>query len=264
MARQEKQKHKLLALARIFETETDENHRLTVPQLAQILLRRELGALGEPADDGDEDGVAEEGDIKILVLHPLEDVLGEEGHDGGDGLAEVLPEGVLAGDLQGAPIEVLFPVEIVTQVGQQGPAAAVVPRTEGLEKFGVEDPVHQVVLVPEMIVKTLPAHVADLADVTHADLGKGLCAHQVLQGLGQSPFRDVGIRHAITSRRGQPRVGRVGAEASLPPLSSNYSSLVDFFQGSAQARVTSLIHTLDRNRRTPAPNLAICSMVMPT
>ena len=37
MARQEKQKHKLLALARIFETETDENHRLTVPQLAQML-----------------------------------------------------------------------------------------------------------------------------------------------------------------------------------------------------------------------------------
>ena len=37
MARQEKQKHKLLALARIFESETDENHRLTVPQLAEKL-----------------------------------------------------------------------------------------------------------------------------------------------------------------------------------------------------------------------------------
>ena len=37
MARQEKQKHKLLALARIFESETDERHRLTVPQLAAML-----------------------------------------------------------------------------------------------------------------------------------------------------------------------------------------------------------------------------------
>ena len=35
MARQEKQKRKLLALVRIFESETDETHRLTVPQLAQ-------------------------------------------------------------------------------------------------------------------------------------------------------------------------------------------------------------------------------------
>ena len=40
MARQEKQKHKLIALARIFELETDENHRLTVPQLAQMLMDR--------------------------------------------------------------------------------------------------------------------------------------------------------------------------------------------------------------------------------
>ncbi len=37
MARQEKQKRKLLALARIFETETDEDHRLTVPQLTERL-----------------------------------------------------------------------------------------------------------------------------------------------------------------------------------------------------------------------------------
>ena len=38
MARQEKQKHKLLALARIFERETDEHHRLTVPQLTGMLV----------------------------------------------------------------------------------------------------------------------------------------------------------------------------------------------------------------------------------
>src|SRR5699024_1983527 len=37
MARQEKQKRKLLALVRIFESETDETHRLTVPQLAEKL-----------------------------------------------------------------------------------------------------------------------------------------------------------------------------------------------------------------------------------
>ena len=45
MARQEKQKHKLLALARIFESETDERHRLTVPQLAE-----KLAAQGIPCE----------------------------------------------------------------------------------------------------------------------------------------------------------------------------------------------------------------------
>ena len=37
MPKQEGQKSKLLALLRIFETQTDENHLLNVPQLVRLL-----------------------------------------------------------------------------------------------------------------------------------------------------------------------------------------------------------------------------------
>ena len=37
MPKQEGQKSKLLALLRIFETQTDENHLLNVPQLVELL-----------------------------------------------------------------------------------------------------------------------------------------------------------------------------------------------------------------------------------
>ena len=40
MPRQEKQKPKLMTLARIFERETDEHHRLAVPDLTEMLLAR--------------------------------------------------------------------------------------------------------------------------------------------------------------------------------------------------------------------------------
>ena len=47
MPKQEGQKSKLLALLRIFETQTDENHLLNVPQLVELLEQQVKAASPE-------------------------------------------------------------------------------------------------------------------------------------------------------------------------------------------------------------------------
>ena len=53
------------------------------------------------------------------------------------------------------------------------------------EKFVLEDPVYQVIFVPEVIIEALPVHVAQLTDVAHVDLGEGTVGHQLFHGAGQ-------------------------------------------------------------------------------
>ena len=87
-----------------------------IDQHVPELLGKNLGghglAAGEPAEDGCHKGVLKKGDVEGRVLNPLEDVLGEGLEEGGDGLDEVVPEGILPFDEQGAAVEVPFLVKI--------------------------------------------------------------------------------------------------------------------------------------------------------
>ena len=116
-----------------------------------------------------------------------------------DGLNEIVPEGVLTLNGQSATVKDALPVKIAAHTGQEGPAAGVFVYLEGLYKFGFENPVDQVLLIPKMVVEALAVHTADLTNIPYTDFGKGMSGHQFLHGLCQSTLCDVGIRHLPTS-----------------------------------------------------------------
>ena len=89
---------------------------------------------------------------------------------GGNGLTKILPKGVLAGDPQRIAVKGLLLVKIGAHIRQKTPTVVVGLRVDGLEKLGVKNPVDQIIFVPKVVIKALPAHVAGLADVANADL----------------------------------------------------------------------------------------------
>ena len=60
-------------------------------------------------------------------------------------------------------------------------------------KFCMENPVDQIVLVSEMIIKTFSVHSTDFADVTDTDLGKRHGAEQCFHRFRQRLFRNIRI-----------------------------------------------------------------------
>ena len=66
-------------------------------------------------------------------------------------------------------------------------------------KIRIKNPVDQIILIFEMIIKALPIHPAAFTNIYDADLGKRLFFHQFFHGSRQSAFCYIGIRHFITS-----------------------------------------------------------------
>ena len=112
---------------------------------------------------------------------------------------KILPEGVLPGDLQQLGIEGPLPVEILAHGGDKAPAVIRLGLIQGRGKLRIEDPLHQGVLVLEVVVEGLAADAAGLADLPHIDLLKGLGLHQLFQREGQDPLGNVGISHVRLS-----------------------------------------------------------------
>lgn len=146
-----------------------------------------------------QDGIAEKGDIKVGILHPVKDVLRKEGNQWRNGFTKIFPKGILSLDLHRTAVKFLLLVEISTHICQKLPSSSIVFGTDGLEEFRIEDPVDQIVFVPKMIIKALSAHPAGVADIPHADFGEGLLCHEFLHGLCQRLFCDTGVGHTVTS-----------------------------------------------------------------
>ena len=132
-----------------------------------------------------------EGDIEVVLLRLREDVLEEEGGDGRDHLHEIILEGILPLDLQRAAVELPLLVEVIAHVVEPVPAGAVLGEVHAPDEFRVENPVHQVVLVPEMVIEALPVDPAVAADIRHAYFLEGPRPHEFFHGGRKGVFGDV-------------------------------------------------------------------------
>lgn len=96
-----------------------------------------------------------------------------------DGL-EVFTKRILPLDLEHLAVKGLLTVKVIAQSADQLPMGDDLAVGQGLQKLGIKDPVNEIVLVTEMIVKALSVHLALVAYVADVDLSKGNVCHQLL------------------------------------------------------------------------------------
>ena len=78
-------------------------------------------------------------------------------------------------------------------VRKQVPYVLVVHHVHSADKAHIKDPVHQIILVAEMIIKAFPVNSTVIADIRYADFLKWPLAHQLLHRCRQCIFRCIGI-----------------------------------------------------------------------
>ena len=184
----------------------DENVRAA--QKGDEILRRQLGALAEPAENGDEHGVRDEVGVKQLrglrryaalsgnradLVRLRHDVVLHEAEQKG---LKVLAERVLAAELHQLAVEIPLAVEIAAQRVYHDPALVDGSALDCADEFRLEDPLHEGVFVLKVIGKGLAAYPAGLADVADAYLFQRLAAYQLLEGESQRLLCQIGFRHA--------------------------------------------------------------------
>ena len=105
----------------------------------------------------------------------------------------MLGKAILLVDAQRLAVEVAVDIKIFADVLGKLPSRLVIFIFGNSDEFCVVNPVHQVILIFKMIVKTLAVHLTPFTDVADADLLKGLGIHQLLERACQCLLCDVGI-----------------------------------------------------------------------
>lgn len=177
-------------------------------EVVHKLLHRSAVLIQQPSFDGADDAVHHEIIDHLWHIVLLQQLRDPQPQNGLQKLPEVGSEGILSLHRQHPPVELPVVIEVAAVDLQTLPSLV-----EGGAGFGkvqivllhqynelcVEDPVDQIVLVPEMVVEALAVHAPPVADVGNADLLKGLLRQQLLQGVGKGQFGNVGIRHSLFS-----------------------------------------------------------------
>ena len=65
------------------------------------------------------------------------------------------------------------------------------------KKFRMENPVHQIIFIPKMIIETFPVHTADVTDVADTDLGKRHGAKQCFHRFCERFFRNIRVCQSL-------------------------------------------------------------------
>ena len=156
-------------------------------------LQRDAVLIQKPAFNGADHAVHDEIIDQLRnVIHPKQ-ILHPHPEQRPNKLPEMGSKGILSVHLQNPTVEGSVFTEIVAKDLDVFPAVikAVTEKTHiqielliQLHEFRVEDPVHQIIFIPEMIVEALAVHAAPLADIRNADFFKRLLLQQFLQRIG--------------------------------------------------------------------------------
>ena len=141
-----------------------------------------------PFCDGADPGIGYKVDGKPFLLrqgaaaHPLNC---QRLRDTAVGRVHVGKQGVLRHILKCLAVKGLPPLQTAQQKFCLLPAGGIVRRQEGLLQVAFIDPCHEIVLVPEMVVKGLPVRAAEAAELQNPDFGQFLGLHGLQQRLGE-------------------------------------------------------------------------------
>ena len=179
-------------------TAVDHGIQTGFQELDAFVRRGTVFAADPPLNCGDK-GVGEEVDLEVdhLVV-VIQDALEIFIKNGVENSTEMVYERVLTVKFQNLSVEVAVFVEIADHGADALPFGEVVPgrdRLVAVDKFGVEDPVHQIVLVTEMIVEAGAVHVAFVTDFSNSDFIIWKLLREFFQRRSKGSFRNDGICH---------------------------------------------------------------------
>ena len=166
-------------------------------QEVHALVGRRTVLVLDPVLEGADEGVGEEVRLEVDVLVVSQNALDVVVDEGMEETSEMIRERVLTVEFQHFAVKFTVVIEVLNGVMDTVPSVGIICLHVFFYKFRVEDPVDEVVFVPEVVVETGPVHFAAVTDLSDSDFAVGQFPRKLLQSGGEGPFCNHRICHNI-------------------------------------------------------------------
>lgn len=147
----------------------------------------------KPAHKRAEEGIGQEHARKVVSVLGMEDAVQKCLDKGLHDLRKIFTKGILSLYLHCLLVESTLAIKIGADILEKVPSGIVGVVLDFGDKFGIEDPVDQIIFITEVVIEALAAHAAGGAQIPYTDFGEGRMCHEVFECLCQCAFGDVGI-----------------------------------------------------------------------